>query len=224
MLQVLRMSHLFSELEDRSLNEIASASALMKCEPGDTLFFEGDPAHALFIVGSGRVKVFKMSPDGKEQILMIADPGDSFGEAAMFSGRRFPASATALEKTEVLMVNREKFLGILKRDPNLAFNMIARLSELLHKLTRLVEGLSLTDVTTRLARYLLDLTPDSVEGGFTVTLSEKKSVLASKLGTIPETLSRSLARLSRERIINVDGGRIDILDMDRLKSLIDRNR
>ncbi|MDH3890680.1 MAG: Crp/Fnr family transcriptional regulator [candidate division Zixibacteria bacterium] len=223
MQQILKMSHLFSELEDRSLNEIASASSLKSCDPGDTFFFEGDPVHSFFIVGSGRVKVFKLSPDGKEQILMVAEPGDSFAEAAMFAGGRYPASATALERSEVLVVNRERFVGILQREPGLALNMIARLSELLRSLTKLVEGLSLTDVTTRLAKHLLDLIPDTDSNEATVTLNEKKTILASKLGTIPETLSRSLARLSREKIIAVEGATIRILDRQRLQQLVEGN-
>lgn len=221
MLQILKMSHLFSELEDRSLNDIASASSLKSYDTGETLFLEGDPVYSFFIVGSGRVKVFKLSPDGKEQILMIADPGDSFAEAAMFAGGRYPASAAALESSEVLAVNRERFFGILQREPGLALNMIARLSELLRSLTKLVEGLSLTDVTTRLAKHLLDLHPDTEANKITVTLTEKKTILASKLGTIPETLSRSLARLSREKIIVVEGATIRILDRQRLQQLVE---
>jgi CRP/FNR family transcriptional regulator len=221
MLQILKMSRLFSELEDRSLSEIASASSIRTYGVGESFFLDGDPVHSFFIVGSGRVKVFKLSPDGKEQILMIAEPGDSFAEAAMFAGGRYPASATALEESEVVVVNRERFSGILQRDHNLAFNMIARLSELLRKLTRLVEGLSLTDVTTRLAKHLLDLLPDTDSNEATVTLTERKTILASELGTIPETLSRSLARLSREKIIAVEGATIRILDRRRLQQLVD---
>lgn len=221
MLQILKMSQLFSELEDRSLQEIASASSMRTYGVGESFFMDGDPAHSFFIVGSGRVKVFKLSPDGKEQILMIAEPGDSFAEAAMFAGGQYPASATALEPCEALVVNRERFFGILQREPGLALNMIARLSELLRSLTKLVEGLSLTDVTTRLARYLLDLIPDTVENTATVTLTEKKTILASELGTIPETLSRSLARLSREKIIAVEGSTIHILDRQRLQQLVE---
>ncbi len=223
MLQLLKMSHLFSELEDRSLTEIASASSIRTYSVGESFFLDGDPVHSFFIVGSGRVKVFKLSPDGKEQILMIADPGDSFAEAAMFAGGRYPASATALVKSEVVVVNRKRFLGILQRDPNLAINMIARLSELLRSLTKLVEGLSLTDVTTRLAKHLLDLLPDTEANEMTVTLTEKKTILASKLGTIPETLSRSLARLSREKIIAVEGATIRIFDRRRLEQLVEGN-
>ncbi len=220
--EILKMSQLFSELEERSLDEIASASTLKNCKTGEVLFFEGDPVHSFFIVGSGRVKVFKMSPDGKEQILILADTGDSFAEAAMFAGGFYPASAQALEPSEVLVVNRERFLGILQRHPNLALNMIARLSELLKKLTQLVEGLSLTNVTTRLAKYLLDMIPDGAGDEVTLTLPEKKSVLAAEIGTIPETLSRSLARLSREKIISVDGSSIHVLDRERMQELVKR--
>ncbi len=220
MIQILKMSQLFSQLDNSSLDEIALASTLKTVSKDAMIFYEGDSAHAFFIVGSGKVKVFKLSPDGKEQILMIANPGNSFAEAALFSGGKYPASAQALEESELLTVNRDKFIVILGRNPNLAFNLIARLSELLRKLTILVEGLSLSDVTSRLAHYLIDVAGEvHDEDRLTVTLPEKKSVLASQLGTIPETFSRSLAKLSRDGAIVVNGSQIHILDLKRLKEL-----
>jgi len=163
-----------------------------------------------------------MSADGKEQILMIAYPGDSFAEAAMFSGGKFPASAQGLEESKVMVINREKFIGLLGRNPDLAMNLIGRLSELLRKLTLLVEGLSLTDVTSRLAHYFVEqVEAEHLEGNQPeiLTLTEKKSVLASQLGTIPETLSRSLSRLSKEKAIEVRGSEIMILDIRKLKDI-----
>jgi CRP/FNR family transcriptional regulator len=158
-----------------------------------------------------------LSAEGKEQILMIANPGDSFAEAALFAGGKYPASAQALEDSEILVIHRDRFLNLLGRNPDLALSLIARLSELLRKLTTLVEGLSLSDVTTRLAHHLVDLMDQ--RGSQTLMLTEKKSTLASQLGTIPETLSRSLARLTKEKLIAVEGSRIDILEPDRLRQL-----
>jgi CRP/FNR family transcriptional regulator len=220
--QTLKISELFSQLDDAALDEVASAAVTRKVSRGEMLFYEGDPAHAFFIVASGKVKVFKLSPEGKEQILMIAQPGDSIAEAALFAGGTFPASAQTMDDSELLVINREKFVALLGRDPDLAVNLIARLSGLLRQMTRLVEGLSLTDVTTRLAHYLgSQRDPDTGEQLTEITLPEKKTVLASQLGTIPETLSRSLAKLVKDKVIAVEGPRITILDIPALQAYID---
>jgi CRP/FNR family transcriptional regulator len=186
------------------------------------IFMEGEPAQSFFIVGSGKVKVFKLSSEGKEQVLMIAQPGDSFAEAALFSGRKFPASSQSLEESELVVIDRARFVKLLGANPDLAVNLIGRLSELLRLMTRLVEGLSLSDVATRLAQFLCsfrneatgDMPPE-------ILLSTKKSLLASQLGTIPETLSRSLAKLTKDGLISVSGPTIRILDPDRLQRLAD---
>ncbi|MFQ5453461.1 MAG: Crp/Fnr family transcriptional regulator, partial [Candidatus Zixiibacteriota bacterium] len=111
--------------------------------------------------------------------------------------------------------------SLVERNPRIALNLIARLTELLHKLNRLVEDLSLTDITTRLANYLVKMVDErkQTEGQPNLILSEKKSVLASQLGTIPETLSRSLAKLTREKIIIVIGSQIKVLDLKRLRQM-----
>ncbi len=227
MREILQQSQLFAGLDDASLAEIETATSKKQAGRGEMLFYEGDPATSFFVVGSGKVKVFKLSPEGKEQILMIAKPGDTFAEAAIFNDGRFPAGAEAIEDSELLVVNRDRFLGLLGRNPNMAFSLIARLCQLLRKLTALVEGLSLTDVTTRVAHYLLRQAERAAaqKAGtaheITLTLPEKKAVLASQLGTIPETLSRSLAKLSKEGIIEVDGPRIHVVDLDRLRAMLE---
>jgi len=219
-LAILSKSQLFSHLDERSLQEVSSAAAMRGVSKSEIIFHEGDIAQAFFIVASGKVKIFKLSPDGKEQILMIVSAGNSFAEAALFSGGRYPASAQALDDSELIVISREKFVRLLGKNPDLAVNLIARLSELLRKMTSLVEELSLTDVTTRLAHRIVSMVGDKETRVHpVVSLAEKKTVLASQLGTIPETLSRSLARLSKEKVIAVDGARIEILDLKRLREL-----
>ncbi|HVP07286.1 MAG TPA: Crp/Fnr family transcriptional regulator [Candidatus Acidoferrum sp.] len=219
MRHILASSQLFSQLDEHALNEVASATTLRTVERNELIFFEGDRANAFYIVGKGKVKVYKMSPDGKEQILMIASKGDSFAEAALFSGGKFPASAQALEDSQLAVINRERFVALLAKDPDLAANLIARLSTLLRRLTALVEELSLTDVTTRLAHHLVTLIKPDDGPNPRITLSEKKAVMASMLGTIPETFSRSLARLMREKVISVEGPVVQVLDLKKLKEL-----
>jgi CRP-like cAMP-binding protein len=218
--RTLRSTQLFATLDESLLEEIGSATRIKNVSPNELLFYEGDPAEAFYIVSQGRVRVYKTSAEGKEQILMIANEGESFGEAAVFAGGKFPASAQALTESEVVVVDRARFAGLIGKNPDLAMNLVARLSELLRKLTRLVEELSLTDVTTRLAHYLADqLKDDSADQELIIHLTEKKSTLASQLGTIPETLSRSLAKLSKEKVIAVDGSDIRVISAARLREL-----
>lgn len=213
----LRGSRLFAGFDEELLEEIATAVSLKRVTKGEMIFYEKDPAFAFFIVYEGKVKVFKLSPEGKEQILLIANPGESFAEAALFGSGHFPASSQALADSSLIVVHQDKFVQLVDKKPVIALKLVVRMAELLHKLNRLVEELSLTDITTRLAHYLTDeVEKSSYEKPLTVTLAEKKTVLASQLGTIPETLSRSFAKLTKDNVIKVDGSVIEILDLDRL--------
>lgn len=222
---ILKRSRLFSQLDDAALDEISRAAGVRKVGPQEMIFMEGEPAQSFFIVGSGKVKVFKLSGEGKEQVLMIAQPGDSFAEAALFSDRKFPASAQSLQETELVVIDRARFVRLLGANPDLAVNLIGRLSELLRLMTRLVEGLSLSDVTTRLAQFLCSHRNEAT-GAMPpeILLSIKKSLLASQLGTIPETLSRSFAKMAKDGLISVSGPTIRILDPDRLQHLADSGK
>jgi CRP/FNR family transcriptional regulator len=184
---------------------------------GDNIFFEGDEAIGFYIVLSGRAKVFKLSAEGKEQILHIFGPGEPIGEVAVFAGKRFPAHAAALEETRVLFFPRGAFIDLIRKDPSLALNMLAVLSQRLRQFTTLVEDLSLKEVPGRLAAYLLYLS-EREKGTSDLTLDISKTQLASLLGTIPETLSRILARMAREKLIKSSGRRYQILNR---KGLVD---
>jgi CRP/FNR family transcriptional regulator len=213
----LKDSVLFSGISDAELELINQIGNLSKAAAGQFIFFENDSADSFYIVLEGKVKIFKTSPDGKEQVLLLPGPGESFGEAALFAKRIYPASAEVIEAAELVSFSRQAFLDLIRKHPNLAVNMIARLSMLLHHLTQIIQRLSLEDVTTRLAGYILaqlpELESDTVDK---ITLAEKKMILASLLGTIPETLSRSLARLSQQGIISVEGMEITIHNRKKL--------
>jgi CRP/FNR family transcriptional regulator len=122
---------------------------------GQTIFSEGDEGAGFYVVISGRVKVFKLSPEGKEQIFHILGPGEPFGEAAVFAGEKFPAYAEALAESRVFFFPRLGFVDLIKKNPSLALNMLAVLSRRLRKFAVLVEDLSLKEVPGRLAAYLL---------------------------------------------------------------------
>ena len=185
---------------------------------GQTIFSEGDEGAGFYVVISGRVKIFKLSPEGKEQIFHILGPGEPFGEAAVFAGEHFPAYAEALAESRVFFFPRPAFIELIKKNPSLALNMLAVLSRRLRKFAALVEDLSLKEVPGRLATYLLYLS-EREKGASDLTLDISKTHLASLLGTIPETLSRILARMAREKLIKSTGRHCQILDRKGLEDL-----
>ncbi len=224
MIKYLKKSKLFSGFDDASLEKMLTAVSLKTISKGEIIFYEKDQAPAFFIVCVGRVKILKISPEGKEQILMIATEGASFAEAALFGGGRYPATAQAMTDGKLLVIHRDRFISIIERNPSIALNLIARLSELLHKLNKLVEELSLTDINTRLAHYFINIIEENKlaeQDNIVITLSEKKTVLASLLGTIPETLSRSFKKLSKEKVISVNGAEVTIVDLEKLYKFAD---
>ena len=216
----LAQSLLFSGVDEKGLKFVEQAGQAVTAEKGKFLFFQDDPADRFYVVLSGKVKIGKTSPDGKEQILMMAGPGDSFGEAALFAEKIYPATAEVVEKSELVFFTHQRFMTLIENNPAIAVNMIARLSMLLHHLTRLIQRLSLEDVSTRLAGYILSLLPDDRGSGEqAVVLEEKKMFLASALGTIPETLSRAFARMAEQGIISVSGQKITIHNRRRLAEI-----
>lgn len=216
MRKVLANSELFGGLAPDHLDEIERIAVTKDFGKGETIFFEGDPAAGFYMVASGRVKIFKTSISGKEQILHIFGGGEPFGEVPVFHNQSFPANATTLEKSTVLFFPREDFVELVSTMPSLVLNMLAVLSMRLRRFAMQIENLSLKEVPARLAGYLLYLSeeqsnPEQVE------LQISKGQLASLLGTIPETLSRIFAKMSEEGLISVEGKSISLLDREGLE-------
>ncbi len=209
---------LFQSLEEKNYQDLSGIILTRKFKKGEIIFSEYDEADGFYVAVSGRVKIFKSSPEGKEQILHIFGPGDPFGEIAVFTGKNFPASAQTLENSETLFFPKNAFIGLIKKDPALSLNMLSVLSMRLKRFSSLIEDLSLKEVPGRLAAYLLYLS-DRENLNDELNLDISKSQLASILGTIPETLSRILAKMTRENLIESDGKR-KFLIKDR-DSLID---
>jgi|YNPNPStandDraft_1061719.scaffolds.fasta_scaffold00506_26 CRP-like cAMP-binding protein len=212
-------SPLFQGLSRGHYEELAMIMLEQLFRRGQIIFSEGDDADGFYLVLSGRVKVFKLSAEGKEQILHILGPGEPLGEVAVFAGKCFPAHAEAMEESRLAFFPRDSFVDLIARNPSLAMNMLAVLSQRLRKFTALVEDLSLKEVPGRLAAYLLYLSERQGEST-ELLLDISKGQLASLLGTIPETLSRILARMSKRGLIQGEGTRrIRILDRQGLDEL-----
>lgn len=213
---------LFSGLDDKARESIARLAVDRKVAAGRTVVRDGEPADGFYVVLDGKVKVYKLSPDGRQQILHVFGPGQAFGEAAMFAGETFPAFAEALAESRLAFFPRDRFLKGLGENPALAFGLIAALARLCRQLTSLVEQVALTDVAGRLARHLTDLARRkgvAIEKGASVRLDIPKGELARQLGTAPETLSRAFARLAAADLIAVDGRVITFRKAARLEAL-----
>ncbi|MRR16511.1 MAG: Crp/Fnr family transcriptional regulator [Deltaproteobacteria bacterium] len=209
---------LFNGLAEKQCASLASIAVGRTFKRGQSLFAEGDEGTGFYVILSGRVKIFKLSPEGKEQIFHILEDLEPFGEAAVFTGQHFPASAQALADTRTLFFPRSKFVELIGREPSLALSMLALMSRRLRKLTVLVENLSLKEVPGRLAAYLLYRSEDSGDSR-TVKLDISKNQMAGLLGTIPETLSRILKRMTEEKLIKATTRSISILDREGLAEL-----
>ena len=214
---------LFEGLSQRQYDELARIAVDRSYKRGQIIFSEGDEGIGLYVLIAGKVKVFKLSLEGKEQILHLFEPGEPFGEASVFAGQPFPAHAEALEKSRIFFFPRAGFIELIKGDPSLALNMLAILSRRLRKFTVLVEDLSLKEVPGRLAAYLLYVSEQRADSE-DLKLDIAKNQLASLLGTIPETLSRVLTRMVGQRLIQVEGSRIRIVDRRGLAELAQAER
>src|SRR5512135_394183 len=221
-LTILKKSLLFSGLDENNLAEVAGIAVKRAFARGESLFAEGDVATGFYLLASGSIKLCKVSPDGKEKVLHFVHPSETFAEAAFFGDGKYPAEARALEGGAALFFPREAFMGLLERNPRFSLNLIVSLSLLLRRFARQIEELSFAEVPARLAAYLIELAAKkstTYQGKTYLDLDMKKGELASHIGTVSETLSRSLKKLKDDGIIEVDGSRVIIHDVERLRRL-----
>ena len=209
---------LFTGLSLLQLDTVARIVSDRKFKKGELVFSEGDDGIGFYIVISGKVKVFKVSPDGKEQIMHIFGPGQPFAEVPVFEGTRYPANAEAMAPCRLFFFPKKAFVSLIQENPSLAMNMLASLSQRLKQFSHLIESLSLKEVPGRLASYILYLSDK--EGSIDeIDLDIAKSQLASLLGTIPETLSRIFSRMANRELVRINGPKIAILDRTGLEDL-----
>ncbi|MEW6078963.1 MAG: Crp/Fnr family transcriptional regulator [Thermodesulfobacteriota bacterium] len=221
--KIIASAPLFSGLPADQLDKLARIAQPKDFEKGALIFSDGQKADGFYVVARGRIKVFKLSFEGKEQILHIFGPGEPAGEVPVFAGGVFPASATPLEDSVLLFFPKASFVRLLEENTSLVLNMLAVLSRRLRQFTVQVENLSLKEVPGRLAGYLLFLSQEQ-KNRQRVDLSLSKGQLASLLGTIPETLSRILARMKDAGLIEVEGSAISFLDMEGLELLAETGK
>jgi CRP-like cAMP-binding protein len=213
---ILKSCPLFAGTNDQDLDHLGSVCKTREGGKGEVLFSEGEEARGFYVLAQGKVKIYKLSPEGKERILHIVHPVGTFAEAAIFGNGQYPAYAEPLETSLLLFFPKKEFLGLLHEHSQIAINMIGGLSRFLRQFTTQIEELTFKDVPARLARYLLEVAGDE---GTRVELAISKSQLASNLGTVSETLSRTFRKLADDEILEVRGKVIEFLDRDRLEDL-----
>jgi len=218
----LKKIYLFSGLKDTDLEALAQIAISRDFPRDTTIFWEGKEALGFYILLGGQVKLVKSSWEGKEYILRLVAPGETMGEAAVLAESSYPVSAITLEDSQTLFFPKVDFLNLLTASPRLARNMLATMSHLLYHLTRQLEDLSLKEVSARLAKYIEERCQEShgrVAAGLSFDLPVTKTHLAAYLGTISETLSRTLARFKALGVIQVDKSRITIEEPELLKNI-----
>jgi CRP/FNR family transcriptional regulator len=213
--QILRRIYLFSGIAEPDLAILARMAVKKTFPRQTTIFYEGKEARGFYLLITGQIKLVKSSPEGKEYIIRLVGPGETFAEAAVFGEIPYPATAIALEDCYTLVFPKGPFLQHLADSPALARNMLATLSRLMFHLTKQLEDLSLKEVSARLARYILERcrhTHGDIAAGLHCDLPTTKTQLAAYLGTISETLSRTLSRFKSLGLIEVDKSKITIID------------
>ena len=221
--QLIANNLFFKGLSDEELTSIQQIAAERTYQRNQLVFSDGEEGHGFFLILTGQVKVFKMSPEGKEQILHILGTGEPVGQVAVFAGDSFPANAQAIAESRLLFFPLRAFVDLIQARPTLALNMLAILSNRLREFTVQIENISLKEVPARLASYLLYLS-DERQGAERLQLTISKAQLASIIGTIPETLSRILNRMSSKGLIGVNGREIRLRDRDQLAALAEHGR
>jgi len=224
-LDSLRRLALFADLDDGALAELAALSRLLTVPRKQTLYSEGEPYQGMFIVLNGLAVVYKMSAEGRMLILHVCRPGDSMAEVPLFEEQDagYPAHARTTRDSEILFLPRRPFVSFLKEHSEVSWRMLQRFAAGMKEMSLQLEGVTLREVSSRLARYLLR---EMEAGGVAeddepvLTLPLTKGSVASYLGTVHETLSRTFARLIRDKVIKMDGPRITVLDKQKLERLL----
>ncbi len=214
---LLRRSPYFSELNPAQWEQVRSLLLERSFDKDEVLFLEGYPGTGLYFVTAGRIKIFKTSAEGKEQILHIVEAGDSFNDVPVFDGGSNPASAKALETATVYVLPKEDVAALLERYPALALGMLRVLASRLRHLAGLVEDLSFRHVTSRLAKVLLERTQETAASGLRRGWTQQE--LAAMVGTAREVVSRSLRNLEGQGAIRVDRHRIMVLNEKLLREI-----
>lgn len=213
---------LFADLAREQLEPLVGALEQRTYRKGQVILHEGEQGDSLFIILSGRVRIYTLSPEGHELSVWICDQGDFFGEMALLSGEPRSASAEAMQRTQVLVLHRHAFRSHLLSNPAAAIRIIETLSQRLRRTTESAEELVSLNVPQRIARKLLELAERygvPQEDGVMIDLDLSQEAIASMVGTTRESANRALSRLRDQEIVEIDRVRIRVVSPEKLESL-----
>jgi len=213
----LKQSHLFSSLTDIQMDRVHQNSKIVKLEEGQLLFAQGEDVTNFYLVLSGKMKLFRVSPDGQEKIIEIVPQGEVFAEALMFMDQpHYPVSSAALSDTVVIGIDTSDFKAMLWDSVETCLLLLGDMSFRLRKLVHEIDTLTLHSGTCRVANYLLQQIQDGQE---CIELEVAKGVIAARLSVKPETFSRIIKNLRGQDILSIEGNKITIHDREALKDL-----
>ncbi len=215
----LRGCQIFSSLSAEDISSIAAITVSKPLNKGDYLFHQGDTAHGFYVVQRGAINIHRVTPAGKEQVIHVFRVGESFAEGTLATDTGYPADARAVETSQVLQIQKAGFLSLLRRHPELALKILASMALHLRVLVAQIEDLTLKDVETRLANWLIKRCPNPGQNTpVSIQLVQTKRVLAAELGTVSETFSRTLAKFRELGLIRVKGKVFTVVSPARLSA------
>lgn len=217
----LKKTPIFSHLSDEELDSIIPQVVKRRLKKNTVVFHENDPAAAFYLVKSGRVKIYKTGPEGREQVLSILGDGQIFGDVPAFDGGPYPASAATMADSEIYLIRSEDFQALVRQHPEVALKIIRVLGQRLRQSMELVRDLSFKQVPHRLAGLLVKLAAEygtESEAGLLIELPLSRQELADIVGTSRETITRELKKMEREGMIVVDRRQLTINDPERLRA------
>jgi len=221
---VLQGTALLAGLSPEELRTLAARTVRKLFHAGELLFTEGEACHGIHIIAEGRVRIFKTSANGREQVLAVNQPGESVAELPVFDGGRYPASAVAIEETQIAFISQRDFHGYCLEHPQVALKVLSVAGARLRRLVEIIEELSFTTIRQRLVATLLKLAQNEgapTARGIEFLLPSTHQELANQLGTVRELISRNLMRLQAEGLLEVDARHIVVKDLKGLSALLD---
>jgi CRP/FNR family cyclic AMP-dependent transcriptional regulator len=222
--QTLARVPIFSGLSEDELGFLVQRIVRRHFSPGELVFNEGDTCSGMYVVVSGRVRIYKSSTTGREHVLSFEGPGSSIAELPVFDGGNYPASATAVDQSSLLFISKQDFHALCLAHPQVALKVLQVVGARLRRLVGIIEELSFTTVRHRLASLLLRLAHNEGQKtteGVEVKLPANNQELASQIGTVRELVSRNLSRLQAEGIVKIEGRTVTICDLKGLEAEIE---
>jgi len=222
--EVLAKTALLSSLSQPELKTLASRTVRKLFSTGELLFSEGEPCSGLHIIARGKVRIFKTSVSGREQVLAVNVPGESVAEVPVFDGGPYPASAVAIDETEIAFISRRDFHAYCIEHPEVSLKVLTAVGARLRRLVSIIEELSFTTIRQRLISMLIKLAQSEgkkTERGIEFQLPATHQEVANQLGTVRELISRNLMRLQAEGLLDVDARQIVVKDLKGLSELLE---